>query len=48
MKTFLSWAAVFAFAVAVGMKVWGNVDSTWDYTLMMLIGLLGIAASRVV
>lgn len=48
MKTFLSWSAVFAFAVAVGMKAWGNIDSTWDYVLMMLIGFLCIAASRVV
>lgn len=48
MKTLFSWCAVFAFVIAVIMKVWGNIDSTWDYALMALIGWLCIAASRVV
>lgn len=48
MKTFLSWCAVFAFVIAVAMKVWGNIDSTWDYGLMALIGFLCITGSRVV
>ena len=48
MKALFSWFAVLAFVIAIILKVWGNIDSTWDYALMTLIGWLCIAASRVV
>jgi uncharacterized membrane protein YhhN len=48
MKTFASWCAVFALAVSIGMKVWGDVDSTWGWQLMMLIGLLCFFIAHVI
>lgn len=34
------WASVGAFACAVVFEVWGDVNVTWNWVLMMLIGFL--------
>lgn len=38
-------ASAAAFAIAIVFEVWGAADGTWNWVLMMLIGLLCWALS---
>lgn len=40
------WLAVGGFALAVVFNVWGGIDATWNWVLLMLIGLLCMALSN--
>lgn len=38
--TVFRWLSVGAFACAIAFEVWGDVNTTWNWVLMLLIGLL--------
>lgn len=40
------WFTVAAFAIAIVFEVWGGIDSTWNWVLLMLIGWLCMALAQ--
>jgi hypothetical protein len=40
------WLSAAAFACAIAFEVYGDVNSTWNWVLLMLIGFLCLALAQ--